>query len=158
MNPRTRWILVVLAALAGLGLFIGRGQMTDPDPEPEPTVEDVRFPMPKAEPTKSQAEQARGLYTLQRGVNRFSLDLQSGSRFRLVSSKSGTPVLVALGTWSLTGTRLTLNYTAVEGRPEVSEKDPQVAVNRWFGNTIELLETGLPGRVLLKKQTMLRQK
>ncbi len=159
MRSRGRWMIVVVVVLALVGLVISSGHMREDDPAPPETRGgSVNFPMPDRDPGPGLAEQARGLYLLEGEGMRFSLDLRGGSVFRFVSSLGNKPRIEASGTWSLTGNRLTLAYTRISGRPDITAKTPVVAVNAWRGNSVELLETPLKQRVILTKRTALRQR
>ncbi|MDA1194006.1 MAG: hypothetical protein O2894_02375 [Planctomycetota bacterium] len=158
MSPRTRWIVLASAALLATGLVLTRGHAPEPEVPPGPVVEEIRFPMPDSEPEVAPTDQARGIYRLVRGADSFTLDLRGEGRFRFVSARGGRPVLEAEGNWSLAQSRLTLAYTHVSQRPDVTPENPQVAVNVWRGKTIELLDTGESERVILTKRTALRER
>jgi hypothetical protein len=160
MSSRGRWMILVVVVLALVGLVISSGHVRedDPEPAPGPTSGSVSFPMPDRDPVPGLAEQARGLYVLEGEGLRFSLDLRAGSLFNFVSTWGDKPKIEAAGTWSLTGTRLTLTYTWITGRSDISAEKPVIAVNVWRGKSVELLETGRKERVILSKRTVLRQR
>lgn len=157
---RARWTGVAVAfALVVLVLFLARGDEPAPErePEPMPGPGGVKIPLPKPPPPKPLAEQARGVYVIQSPKLKVTLNLLAGRRFLFFSSLDGRE-RKSSGTWSLSGNRLTLAYMQVTGRPEITPENPTVVTNVWRGNTVELTETGYPGRVVLIKRTMMREK
>lgn len=163
MNSRTRWLLIALAGLALIGFVISGGHDRDDasslkDDDKAPVTETVSFPMPQPEAIRSGKEEARGLYVLKAGDRSFTLDLEHGSRFRMVVSIAGKPPREARGTWSLVGKRLTMAYHVVPGRPEITAENPDVVVNTWYGDRIELADTGSVTPVVLRKRTAFRQR
>ncbi|MDJ0523626.1 MAG: hypothetical protein QNJ90_16265 [Planctomycetota bacterium] len=156
MHPQGKRFLVVLLALGILAFFLARDQQPAKDDEPvDPGVEEIRIPLPKAPDPEPLHEQARGVYQLDAPGARVSLELMRGRRFRFLSTR-GDEQREASGTWSLTGNRLVLAYKEIGGKPVGEE--PMVVANVWTGRTIELKDTGLPGRVVLTKRAMIRQR
>ncbi len=146
---------VVAVCLLVLALFLARGSEEEAPPisAAEPGGPDVRIPLPPLPDPEPPAVRARGAYQLARPGLQVTLELMRGRAFRFRSTRGGD-VREATGTWSLTGTRLTLAYRAVDGEP--IGKEPTVVANEWRGTTILLKDTGLPGPIVLKKRTMIR--
>ncbi|MDF1701214.1 MAG: hypothetical protein P1V36_08660 [Planctomycetota bacterium] len=160
MDARTRWILVALGLLAAIGLvFVGGHERKDTSADDDPTpIADVDFRLEEPEAPRAAADQSRGIYVLKASDREFTLDLMARSRFQLIVARVGKPNRVARGTWSLVGERLTLAYTSVPGRPEITTAKPDIAVNTWRGRSIELSGTGSLTPVVLIKRTALRKK
>jgi hypothetical protein len=156
VHPRWKRLAVVLACCGILAFFLARGDEPEAPPEgDEPGLAPIEIRLPPLPEPEPPHEQARGLYVLDAEDMRVSLELMRDRRFRFLSTRQGV-VREGVGTWSLTGNRLTLAYTHVDGK-SVGEK-PLVAVNVWGGGVIELKDTGLPGRVILTKRNMIRQR
>ncbi len=152
--------ILILVCLGVVAFFVvSSGE--DPAPQsPEgeaskPGDFDVNIPLPSMPEAEPIATQARGAYVLETAEARVSLELMKGRHFRFISTR-GAKVREAVGTWSLAGRRLTLAYTHIDGAPVGQE--PTVVANVWNGTTIELRDTGLPGRVILTKRTMIRNR
>lgn len=164
MSSRTRWLLTVLAGLVLLGFLVSGGHERNDDPPPAIGAEEaegdttVRMPMPGPAEVKSAMEEARGLYTLKARDRTFTIDLMEQRRFRFVVAITGKPLREATGTWTLVGNRLTMSYTQVPGRPEITPANPDVVTNVWRGTTIELKDPSFLTPVILRKRTAIRQK
>lgn len=148
---RATFALALCLVLLACG---GDPEPDTPPPPAEPDTGEIRIPIPEPK-RKPLHEQARGVYQLEAPRLRVSLELMRGRAFRFLST-SGDERREATGTWSLTASRLTLAYTHMNGKSMGAE--PLVVVNVWRGRTIELKDTGLPGRVILTKRAMIRQR
>ena len=157
MQPRWKRLAVVLLGLGFCTVLLACGG--DADVEPAPTAEpddgEIRIQLPAPAEPKPLHEQARGIYQLQTEQLRVSLELMHGRVFRFLSMR-GEQRREATGTWNLAGNRLVLAYREMDGKPVGEE--PLVVTNLWHGRTIELKETGFPGRVVLTKRAMIRRR
>ena len=162
MRRRSKGIVLAVGALALLGfLLYGGADRTAPESEAEAPgtgVEEVSFPMPEPAPQVPLAEQARGVYALSGDAMQIMLDLQEGRRFVFTTVAPGFGRREGRGTWSLSGETLTLAYTSIAGKPEITPETPHTVVNKWYGDSLELLETGRPERVILKKYAAIRNR
>lgn len=145
----------VLACLLVLLVFVAHGGERPGERAPDPASQPGSRPLPPLE-EPDVAQEARGFYVLESGGASFSLELAGDRRFVFLSRLPGQAPRRATGTWSLSGSRLALAYTHVDGKP--LEGAPVVAVNQWAGRTIELLDKppSLTGRAILSKRTVLR--
>jgi len=148
-------LFVVLACLVILAVVLARGaeQAVAPKESDDLGNLDAPIPLPPMPKGKAPAVRARGAYQLLGSGFQVTLELMRGRNFHFLSTR-GRDVREATGTWSLTGSRLTLAYREVDGT-SVGE-EPTIVVNEWRGTTIELKNTGLPGPVVLRKRTMIR--
>ena len=109
-------LLPIIVCIAIVVLFLARGDGSGPPTdEPEDTTP-KRVPLPPLDPI-DPIEEARGIYILKTAKAQFTLDLQSGRRFSFLSTFDGEKPRRATGTWSLTGSRLTLAYTHINDEP-----------------------------------------
>jgi len=156
VHPGWKRLAIVLVCLGILAFFLARGG------EPEAPVEDagtgfepILIPLPAPPEPEPVTERARGMYMLRAEDASVSLELMRDRTFRFLSTRKGA-VREGTGTWSLAGRRLSLAYTHIDGK--AIEGDPVVVVNAWYGDSIELKDTGLEGRVILTKRAMIKQR
>ncbi len=161
MHPRWKRFAVALVCL-GICTLVSAcgGESPDdaaevPAPDGAPGPGEVHIPLPPLPEGEKPHVKARGMYVLETAEVRVSLELMGDKTFRFLTTR-GDERRVGSGTWSLTGSRLTLAYTEVDGASHHDK--PIVAVNLWFGQTIELKDTGLPGRIVLTKRAMIKQR
>ena len=161
MKKRDLWLVIAVAGLLLAILILGGHEPTEPPASVSSAGEDrdpVHIPMPGPAEVKSAMEQARGLYTLKARDRSFTIDLLAENRFRFVVAITGKPVREATGTWTLVGDRLTMTYTHVPGRSDITPANPDVVTNVWRGTSIELKDPSFVTPVILQKRTAIRQK
>lgn len=160
MRVPTRWLLIALAGLVVVGIvaYATRDRSGPSIPAEYERPEDVRIPMPGPERVKTAMEQARGFYTHKFADRRITLALDEESRFRLIVNRDDGVSHEAHGTWSLTGSRLTMAYHHVPGMASVTPAEPQVVTNEWRKTAVVLRDSSQPHPVVLEKRTAIRQK
>lgn len=160
MRVPTRWLLIALAGLVVVGIvaYATRDDSAKGVPAEYERPDGVRIPMPTPEPVKSAMEQARGFYTQKFADRRITLALDEGSKFRLLVNRDDGLTHEAHGTWSLTGSRLTMAYHHVPGMDGITADEPQIVTNEWRKTAVVLRDSSQPHPVVLEKRTAIRQK
>jgi hypothetical protein len=160
MRRREIWVpVLVVCALGVLTLLLaGREKTAAPQqratPGPAP-----QQPLPlQPSPPVALEEQARGFYVRETPALRVVLNLQAGRRFVFTTVLHDGRRRQASGTWSLAGQTLTMVYTRMSGRPEITPEHPVVARNVWTRDRVEILETGTRQHLVLRRQASIRRR
>lgn len=153
-------LATVLLCIAILVIFLARGAEDEPAESPPrgtPPAAPEAVVLPPLEPSEQSVEEAaRGIYMLDRGDLRLSLELQAGGAFRFLSTRRDGATRTASGTWRLSGRDLALTYTRQEGA--LLPGGPERVVHRWRDDRIELQETGADRPIVLRKRAVIRQR